>query len=108
LGMVQNGTLNTPTLTKAMMLDPEIRKYGKDAPDFARKLAEDLVKRSKEELVRIGLKFDELDFLKSAEKFLAQELQCQVNVFSAEDPERDDPMNKARVAQPRRPAIYVE
>jgi leucyl-tRNA synthetase len=108
LAMVENGTLSTPSLTKAMMQDPEIRTHGKDAPDFARKLAEDLMKRSKSELDRIGIAFDELAFLIKAEGFLAQEMQCQVKVFSSEDPDRDDPQNKARVAQPRRPAIYVE
>ncbi|MFA5311850.1 MAG: hypothetical protein WC375_00860, partial [Methanomassiliicoccales archaeon] len=64
--------------------------------------------RSKEELVKLEADFDELAFLTSAQAFLSKEIGSNVRVFSAEDPEREDPQNKARVAQPRRPAIYVE
>jgi leucyl-tRNA synthetase len=33
---------------------------------------------------------------------------CDVFVYSAEDAEAPDPQKKARAAQPRRPAIFVE
>lgn len=52
--------------------------------------------------------FDELAYLHEAERFLARELQCEVQVFSADDPEKVDPHNKSRAALPRRPAIYLE
>jgi len=108
LGLLRSGELKTPTLTKAMMADADIKKHGKEAPDFARKLAEDLVKRSKEEVRRLEVQFDELAFMNQVTAFLSKEIGCEVSAYSAEDANKLDPQNKARTAQPRRPAIYVE
>jgi len=108
LEMARKGELKVPTLTKAMMQDPELKQHGKEASDYARKIAEDLLKRSENELAKLEVQFDELPFLQAAQPFLSKEIGCEVKVFSAEDHEKEDPQNKARVAQPRRPAIYVE
>ncbi|MCE5297262.1 MAG: leucine--tRNA ligase [Euryarchaeota archaeon] len=108
IDMAKKGELKVPTLTKAVMQDPDLKQHGKEASDYARKIAEDLMKRSKEELVKLEADFDELAFLTSAQNFLSKEMGSNVRVFSAENPEKEDPQNKARVAQPRRPAIYVE
>ena len=51
---------------------------------------------------------DELSYLSGVVGFLGAELGCQVSVFSADDPEKEDPLNKAKHAQPRRPAIFIE
>jgi leucyl-tRNA synthetase len=108
IDMAKKGDLKVPTLTKAVMQDPELKQHGKEASDYARKIAEDLMKRSEWELVKLEVAFDELAFLRSAQAFLSKEIGSTVMVFGAEDPEKVDPQNKARVAQPRRPAIYVE
>ncbi|QLH74026.1 MAG: leucine--tRNA ligase [Methanomassiliicoccales archaeon] len=108
LELAEKGELKVPTLTKAMMQDEHIKKHGKEASDYARKTAEDLLKRSKVELDKLKSVFDELEFIRSALPFLIKEFGCEVAVFNADDPQRPDPQNKARMAQPRRPAIYVE
>jgi leucyl-tRNA synthetase len=104
----KKGELKIPSLTKAAMADEEIRKHGKEAPDYARKLAEELMKRSGTEIERLETMIDEQSYLSGVVGFLGAELGCQVSVFSADDPEKEDPLNKARHAQPRRPAIYIE
>ncbi|HTY47828.1 MAG TPA: leucine--tRNA ligase [Methanomassiliicoccales archaeon] len=100
--------LAVPALTKAAMADEELRKRGKEVADFARKFAEDLMKRSQQELERLRVDFDERAYLKSASSYLASEFGCDVLVFGADEPDIVDPQRKSRSAQPRRPAIYIE
>jgi len=108
LRMAQRKEINVPGLTKAVMADPAIRSKGKEASDFARKVAEDLIKRSQQDLDRLSVSFDEVRYLKNAAAFMTSELGCDVFIYSADDPEIKDPQRKARVAQPKRPAIFVE
>jgi len=72
------------------MADEEIRKHGKEAPDYARKLAEELMKRSGTEIERLETMIDEQSYLSGVVGFLGQNLGCQVSVFSADDPEKED------------------
>ena len=76
--------------------------------DIDRKLAEELMKRSGTEIERLETMIDEHAYLSGVIPFLGSELGCKVEVFSADDPDKADPLNKARHAQPRRPAIYIE
>ncbi len=52
-------------------------------------------------------KMDEKKVLESALPFLKEEYGCEVSVESGDNPGYD-PANKARMAEPMRPAIYVE
>lgn len=108
LGMAREKALTVPALTKAAMSDPAIKARGKEAADFSRKMAEELMKRSSSELERLGVRIDERGFLMDAAKFIAAETGADVSVYSADDKDIPDPQRKARAAQPRRPAIYVE
>jgi len=108
LRMARGKEISVPGLTKAAMADPGIRSKGKEASDFARKVAEELIKRSAQEVDRLSVKFDELRYLRNAAAFMTSELGCDIFVYSADDPEVKDPRGKARVAQPGRPAIFVE
>jgi len=108
LGMAREKHLSVPNLTKAVMSDEEIKKRGKEAADFARRKAEDLMKRSSAELERLSVLFDEVRYLMEAAPFLAAEIGCDILVHRPDDPEVPDPQRKARGAQPRRPAIYIE
>jgi leucyl-tRNA synthetase len=108
ISMAKQKQLTVPALTKSVMADPEIRLKGKEASDFARKMAEELMKRSPEELDKLSLRLEEGEVLTSATPFIAQEVGCAISVYSADDASAPDPHKKARAAQPRRPAIYVE
>jgi leucyl-tRNA synthetase len=108
ISMAKQKQLTVPSLTKSVMTDPEIRPKGKEASDFARKMAEELMKRSGAELDKLSLRLEEKEFLNNAAAFITQEIGCEIFVYSADDSGLPDPHNKARAAQPRRPAIYVE
>jgi leucyl-tRNA synthetase len=108
ISMAKQKQLTVPSLTKSIMMEPDIRPKGKEASDFARKIAEELMKRSTQELERLSVRLEEEAFLRNAAPFMAQEMGCDVSVYSADDPAAPDPHKKSRAAQPRRPAIYVE
>ncbi len=66
------------------------------------------MKRSGTDFARLETTIDEYAYLSGVVQFLAAQLNCQVQVFSADDAAKEDPLNKARHAQPKRPAIYIE
>lgn len=51
---------------------------------------------------------DELKILQGSAPFYAEELGVKVEVYSEEDPRKVDPKNRARLARPFRPSIYIE
>ena len=108
LGLMGDKQLSIPGLTKAVMARDDLKRRGKDSADFARKTAEDLMKRSETELLKLAMDIDENAYLMDAAVFLAKELGCEVEIHSADDATAPDPQKKARAAQPHRPAIFVE
>jgi leucyl-tRNA synthetase len=82
----------------------------KDLPKFAGKIIKqvrtmpaDLRSRRN----RIG-EIQELGALTGAQKFFARELKTEIEVHGEEEPELYDPKNRAKFAEPYRPAIFVE
>jgi hypothetical protein len=51
---------------------------------------------------------DEQAILSSAVSFLGARFNAQVMVYREDDPERFDPKNRASMAMPYQPAIYLE
>ena len=90
------------TLTKA----PAEAK--KEIPAYAKDIATEISKASEEGKKAMSLRFDELATLSRARQFLSGEFGCEVESYSADDPNRTDPKGKARFARPGRPAVYVE
>jgi leucyl-tRNA synthetase len=106
--MAIENEISIPKLTKMTMTDSDIRSKGKDAANFARKMAEDIAKRSDEDLRSLAVEFDEVDYLTSSRDFIESQLGCEVVIRPADEEGIHDPEGKAKVAQPRRPAIFVE
>jgi hypothetical protein len=57
---------------------------------------------------KLAAHFDELTALKTAIPFIENTFSTTVEVYEADDPERYDPMKKAKSAIPGRAAIYIE
>jgi len=51
---------------------------------------------------------DEMPIIQDAEGFLKERFNAEVSVFSEDDKERYDPKQRAFLAMPNQPAIYVE
>lgn len=108
LEMADEGKLSIPSLTKEVMSHDALKRRGKEAADFARKTAEDMIRRSESERKRLSVDMDELEYLTDSIDFLSRGIGAKFEIYSADDASAPDPQNKARAAQPHRPAIYVE
>ncbi len=108
LKMKNEDDLNPGKLIKTLMSDPENRKYGKEIPKYVQKLVPDIASMKTERFeTMLGMKLDEMTILKENIACLENEIGCPVQVYSADEPDYD-PQNKARLATPLRPAIYLE
>jgi leucyl-tRNA synthetase len=96
------------SLMKKAMAFEEIKEHSKDAAGFVKKLVDNLKSRGKEDLETLNIPINEKGYLTEAKDFLAHELKCEIEVYSSDDESKYDPQGKAKFAQPRRPAIFVE
>lgn len=108
LEMKKEKALDMKTLMNVLMSDPAMRTYGKEIPKFAQKIITD-VQGMEHDLMDALLEvdFDEISALNEARDFLSGAVGCNIEIFSADDPEYD-PQGKSRFASPMRPAIYIE
>jgi len=104
------GKITLSALMRELMQDPELKAKAKEVADFASKVIEEANQMPQEEkrrLIDVG-QINEKEILEEAENFLKCELNAEIAIFEENSPERYDPKNKAHLAKPLRPAIYVE
>jgi len=97
-------------LMKELMADTKLREMAKRVAKFVPQTLEE-VNQMPEDKKRRQLRakvLNEYQTLKEAENFLEQELNAKIYVYSEEDPQRYDPKEKAELARPYRPAIFIE
>jgi leucyl-tRNA synthetase len=113
LKILQNAAterLETDTLIRELLKEPELKKNAKEVMKIIPKTAEEAMKMSETEKKRylsIG-SLNEHEILENAKSFLKEELKAEIQVFKENDPERYDPKQRARLAKPYRPAIFIE
>lgn len=106
IAMAEAGNLTIPDLTKRCMADENLKKRGKETSDFVKKIAVDLMRSNLKDKKALA-DLDEEALLKSAKDFIASETGMETEIYGADEENKFDPSNKARVAVPRRPAIYL-
>ena len=82
----------------------------KDLPRYATKIVQQvktMPTRLRQQRSDVG-EVDEKSVLRGATAFFQRELKTEVEVHSEEDPSLYDPKGRARIAEPYRPAIFVE
>ncbi len=97
-------------LMKGLMADPELRKEAKKVGQFANQTIGEINQTPEDKKVRL-LKIGALNeeqTLIEAKSFFEREMDTPVSVYEEEDPQRHDPKNRAALAKPYRPAIYIE
>ncbi len=90
--------------------EESLKKRMKDIANFASKLLKEVDKmpeKRTETMLKIE-KLDETKILEDAKNFLVQRLNAQIIVYNEENSKRYDPKNKAILATPYRPAIFIE
>jgi hypothetical protein len=82
----------------------------RDAAAFVPRIMKTLNKLSRERKTSIlqTEDKDEIKVLTDALPFLKDRFNCEITVYSEEDREKFDPKNRAPMAMPAQPAIYIE
>ena len=102
------GKPDISALIKKAMAVAKTPEEKKEIPAFAKEVATEAAKAPPGDRRATASSIDEMDVLRKAKRFLEREFSCEVQVFSASDPDRFDPKGKARYAKPGRPAVYLE
>lgn len=94
---------------KELMADPELKEIAGKVSKFAREVLDEvnrLPNDQKQRILQIGV-MDEQQILNAAKGFFEKAFNAKVEVYG-EDKQIYDPKNRAQLAKPRRPAIFVE
>ena len=95
---------------KALAADGSLRENMKAVASFVPKVLKNLSKvpnERKQRLVKSRIA-DEKEFVESALSFLEERFNAKVAVYSETDQARFDPKQRAALAVPGQPAIYIE
>ena len=97
-------------LMNELMIDPEMKKAAKSVAKFVNQITDEVNRVSTERRQRQleAGEIDEDSILRDAEAFFRREFGAEIHIYSEEDPKRYDPKNRAQLAKPYRPAIYIE
>ena len=95
---------------KEVMGDPLFRSLGKAAADYAGKVlhqANQMPDEMRKSRIQDGVTAEKTIFADAAD-FYQREFKCTINVWKEGDQGITDPKGRARMAEPYRPAIYLE
>lgn len=110
LEMASAGKLVQGNLIRKLMEDPNLKAKAREVAEFAGKIVDEVNRTStdrRHRLLKIGV-INEVQLLREAEEFLKAELNAEVHIYAEDDPAINDPKNRAHLAKPLRPAIYIE
>lgn len=95
---------------KELMADSELKAIAGKVSKFAREVLDEvnrLPSDQKQRILQVGV-MDEKQILNTSKSFFEKEFNAKVEVYSEENTRRYDPKNRAQLAKPRRPAIFIE
>ncbi len=104
----QENKLDLGLLIKEALAEPARKAQAKQVTTYLGKLVSDIKKLNDIDRKRYLVGLDEFSYLKTAQDFLARIYSCQVDIYQADDLQKNDPMDKARYAAPLKPAIFIQ
>jgi len=107
---MEHGEIKLNELMKDLATEKDLKEKLKEAAKFTPKLIKEIEhipieKRANIHKIKI---INEKDALKSAINFMQQRFKAEIAIYEENDAKRYDPKQKATVAAPLRPAIYIE
>jgi leucyl-tRNA synthetase len=105
-----HGEVKVNEVMKELAKDSSLRENMKAVASFVPKVLKALSKlpnERKERLANVELS-SEKEFIESALRFLEERFSAKVAVYGEEDKARYDPKQRAAIAIPGQPAIYIE
>jgi leucyl-tRNA synthetase len=105
-----SGEAKINELMRQFAADPELKMHMKDIAALVPRIIKALTKVSAERKANMQKirSVDERAILQNAKNFLKERFNADISAFSADDKERIDPKNRAAMAMPYQPAIFVE
>jgi hypothetical protein len=110
LTMAADGVLNVGRLMETLMRETGLRTNAKRVAAFARKIVADM-KQSPPRILAERLTtgdVDEVNALRAAEAYFMREFTAAIDFFTEDGDDVYDPKGRACLAEPYRPAIYIE
>ncbi|MFQ5920664.1 MAG: leucine--tRNA ligase [Nitrososphaerales archaeon] len=111
LSMVQHGKRTFGEVMKMFASEgDENAGRAKQSPEMVKRMVDDILSDpvdSRERKVAIQT-LDESSVFEDSKSLLAKELGAEILIFKEDDEHKRDPKNKARVARPYKPALYME
>lgn len=110
LELAQKTSLNMKRLMELLLADPNLRKRAKQVSAYAAKTVPN-IKKSDPGLIRKHIKLgylDEHQILGAVKDFYQKEFKAQIEMYNEDDEKIYDPKNRASLAEPYRPAIFIE
>ena len=104
------GEVKVNEVMKELAKDPGLRENMKAVAGFVPKVLKALSKLPSERKKRLA-SFDvsnEKEFIESSLDFLKERFNAEVEVYGEDDKARYDPKQRASLAIPGQPAIYIE
>ncbi len=105
--LAEKNQFNIKDIMKQILSKPGMKVIAKEVSQFVGKLSSEVMKLNDEDKERYLVDLNEYDYLTDAKGYLENMFSCKVEVFKADDRNKEDPINKARFAAPLRPAIYI-
>jgi leucyl-tRNA synthetase len=110
LQKVAAGNPNIGELMKEFAADSTLKPHMKDIASVVPRMIKALTKVSgerKTNMAKIGV-VDEKAIISGAAAFFKERFNAEVSVYAEDDQQRFDPKNRAAMAMPYQPAIYIE
>lgn len=110
LEMSEKGRLDVGTVMRELMSDPALRRFGGAVQKFVQKAVQDATQAASEirrNRTSRGV-VDDHALLREASPFISREFEATVEVCAADAADRYDPKGRSEMAEPYRPAIYME
>ena len=104
------GEVKVNEVMKELAKDPSLRENMKAVASFVAKVLKALSKLPNERKARIAKieMTNEKEIIEAALGFLKERFNAEVTVYGEEDKARYDPKQRAALAMPGQPAIYIE
>ncbi len=106
--MNEQSSFNLGIFMKQIMANEHLRQKGKQVSKFAGKLPKEIKRLQEIDKQRYQTRLDEKKYITNAKSFLKEQFNCIIEIYHADDQKKYDPQQKARFADPLRPAIFVE
>lgn len=109
LDAIIEGKTNFGEIMKLLVSDPKTSN-AKQSPDMVKRIIEDVLSDSLDSRHRkaeLG-SIDELKIFDDAKSLFVKEFAAEIAVYNEDDAGKIDPKNKAKMARPCKPAVYIE